>query len=144
LAVVAVLGATVVVAGVSVASPADDEAAGPTTTQTEDELPSYTLPLGEGEGGAEGGATTDETVPPEDLTEWDPRVADLAAFVEEARGLEFVHPIPVEFLSPEEFSAEVRSDLAPTEADRRLGGRRGPLPRLRPPARRGRPRGGRG
>jgi hypothetical protein len=118
LAVVAVLGATVVVAGVSVASPADDEAAGPTTTQNEDELPSYTLPLGEGEGGAEGGATTDETVPAEDLTEWDPGVADLAAFVEEARGLEFDHPIPVEFLSPEEFSAEVRGDLAPTEADR--------------------------
>jgi hypothetical protein len=31
---------------------------------------------------------------------WDPRVADLAAFVEHARGLRFDHPVEVDFLSP--------------------------------------------
>jgi hypothetical protein len=42
--------------------------------------------------------------------EWDPLVADLAVWVEDARGLEFEHPVHVEFLSDEEFEAEVTSD----------------------------------
>lgn len=35
--------------------------------------------------------------------QWDPRVADLAAFVEDARDLRFDHPVEVEFLTPEEY-----------------------------------------
>ena len=31
--------------------------------------------------------------------EWDPRVADLAAFVEDERGLDFDHPVYVDFLT---------------------------------------------
>src|SRR5687767_10540895 len=30
---------------------------------------------------------------------WDPRVSDLAAFVEDERGLEFDHPVHVDFLT---------------------------------------------
>ena len=37
--------------------------------------------------------------------EWDPRVADLAAFVEDERGLEFDHPVYVDFLTPAEYTA---------------------------------------
>jgi len=37
--------------------------------------------------------------------EWDPRVADLAAFVEDERDLEFDHPVFVDFLTPSEYSA---------------------------------------
>ena len=36
--------------------------------------------------------------------EWDGRVEDLAAFVEDERGLEFDHPVTVEFLSEDEYS----------------------------------------
>lgn len=42
--------------------------------------------------------------------EWDERVVDLAAYVEEARGLEFDHPVFVDFLSPEEYTEEVTTD----------------------------------
>jgi hypothetical protein len=45
---------------------------------------------------------------------WDPRVADLVAFVERARGLTFHHPVTVEFLSPAAYtkaSARHASDL---------------------------------
>lgn len=53
--------------------------------------------------------------------EWDPRVVDLAAFVERERGIEFDHPVEVEFLSADEYSARVRGDeTALTEADRAL------------------------
>jgi hypothetical protein len=38
--------------------------------------------------------------------EWDPRVVDLAAFVEDARGRDFEHPVYVDFLTPEEYTAE--------------------------------------
>ena len=37
--------------------------------------------------------------------EWDPRVADLAAFVEDERGLDFDHPVYVDFLTPAEYTA---------------------------------------
>jgi hypothetical protein len=37
--------------------------------------------------------------------EWDPRVAELAAFVEDERDLEFDHPVFVDFLTPTEYSA---------------------------------------
>src|SRR5688572_2941340 len=39
-------------------------------------------------------------------SEWDQRVAPLVAFVEDARGYEFAHPIYVEFLTPEQYRAE--------------------------------------
>lgn len=50
---------------------------------------------------------------------WDPRVADLAAFVEAERGLEFDHPVYVDFLSPSAYTDEATTsedDL--TDADR--------------------------
>ena len=37
---------------------------------------------------------------------WDPRVADLAAFVEHERGLPFDHPVFVDFLSPADYSEQ--------------------------------------
>ena len=36
--------------------------------------------------------------------EWDPRVADLAAFVEDERGLDFDHPVYVDFLTAAEYT----------------------------------------
>jgi hypothetical protein len=44
--------------------------------------------------------------------EWDPRVAELAAFVEDERGLEFDHPVYVDFLTPEEYTDVATSDEA--------------------------------
>jgi hypothetical protein len=44
--------------------------------------------------------------------EWDPRVADLAAFVERERALAFEHPVYVDFLTDEEYSDAVRTDEA--------------------------------
>ena len=49
---------------------------------------------------------------------WDPRLVDLVAYVEEARGLTFDHPVPIEFLSEKAFDAELTSannDLTPEE-----------------------------
>jgi len=46
--------------------------------------------------------------PPPD--HWDGRVAKIAEFVERDRGLDFEHPIPVDFLSDKEFRREVRTD----------------------------------
>ena len=40
--------------------------------------------------------------------EWDERVVDLAAFVEQERGLEFERPVTVEFLNDDEYSAPPR------------------------------------
>jgi hypothetical protein len=42
--------------------------------------------------------------------EWDPRVLDLAQFVERERGALFDHPVPVDFLSAEEYSERTRTD----------------------------------
>src|SRR5687768_1265701 len=42
--------------------------------------------------------------------EWDPRVADIAAFVEDERGLDFDHPVFVDFLSAEEYTEASTSD----------------------------------
>jgi hypothetical protein len=52
--------------------------------------------------------------------EWDERVADLAAFVEDERGLEFDHPVTVDFLSEEEYSDATRvEEDGLTDDDRR-------------------------
>jgi hypothetical protein len=42
--------------------------------------------------------------------EWDGRVADLAAFVEDERGLDFDHPVYVDFLSAAEYSAQTTEE----------------------------------
>jgi hypothetical protein len=47
---------------------------------------------------------------PDHPDRWDPRVATLADFVERERGLPFEHPVYVDFLTPEEYSGEVRTD----------------------------------
>jgi hypothetical protein len=50
---------------------------------------------------------------------WDARVAGLAAYVEQERGLDFKHPVPVDFLDEDEFVATVTTDEADlTDADR--------------------------
>jgi len=57
---------------------------------------------------------------------WDPRVAALARFVEQARGLRFEHPVSVYFLSPEKYTEASTggSDLPePTPEDRRTADR---------------------
>src|SRR4051794_26256983 len=42
--------------------------------------------------------------------QWDPRVVDIVHFVEMHRGLEFKHPVYVDFLSPDEYSQRARHD----------------------------------
>jgi hypothetical protein len=51
---------------------------------------------------------------------WDPRVQDLVTFVEAERGLTFEHPVPVDFLTPDEFRAELTTEATDiTPEDRR-------------------------
>jgi hypothetical protein len=58
-----------------------------------------------------------ETLPhPE---QWDARVAPLAEFVEDARGLEFDHPVFVDFLTPAEYTEEVTTDEGDLEDEDR-------------------------
>jgi hypothetical protein len=53
--------------------------------------------------------------------EWDPRVVDVAAFVEDERGLRFDHPVAVDFLTAEQYSQRTRVDESQlTGGDRRL------------------------
>ncbi|MEA2826622.1 MAG: hypothetical protein QOG43_1061, partial [Actinomycetota bacterium] len=42
--------------------------------------------------------------------QWDPRVAELVNFVQRERGAVYEHPVPVDFLSPEEYSKRTRTD----------------------------------
>jgi hypothetical protein len=42
--------------------------------------------------------------------EWDERVVDLVAFVEDERGLSFDHPVAVDFLTPAQYSERTRID----------------------------------
>jgi hypothetical protein len=42
--------------------------------------------------------------------EWDERVVDLVAFVEDERGLRFDHPVAVDFLTPAQYSERTRID----------------------------------
>jgi len=52
-------------------------------------------------------------------SEWDPRVLGLANFVERERGALFDHPVPVDFLTAEDYSARTRTDEgALTEEER--------------------------
>jgi hypothetical protein len=52
---------------------------------------------------------------------WDPRVAELAEFVEEERGVRFDHAVPVDFLGEDEYAERVQVDeAAVTRAERRM------------------------
>jgi hypothetical protein len=51
--------------------------------------------------------------------EWDPRVAAIAAFVEDDRGLDFDHPVFVDFLTPEQYTSESTSSTTDITADER-------------------------
>ncbi len=63
-----------------------------------------------------GAATRSLDSGPDHPDEWDPRVADLAAFVEEERGHEFEHPVHVDFLTPAEYTAiTTEDDEGPSE-----------------------------
>jgi hypothetical protein len=44
---------------------------------------------------------------------WDPRVTELATFVENERGLKFKHPVPFEFMTEQQFVAAI-TDIRPT------------------------------
>ena len=50
---------------------------------------------------------------------WDPRVVELAAFVEEERGLRFDHPVHIDFLTAEEYSQESTTDAAGVDDEQR-------------------------
>ncbi len=68
--------------------------------------------LGSGDDGrpaAESDAEEARTYP----AAWDPRVASIAEWVAEERGLDFAHPVEVAFLAPEEY----REQIAGTETD---------------------------
>jgi hypothetical protein len=45
-------------------------------------------------------------------SKWDPRVADLASYVENARHLRFDHPVKVRFLTEKQYTDESRDDAA--------------------------------
>ncbi len=51
--------------------------------------------------------------------EWDPRVADLAAFVADERGLTFDHPVHVDFLSPADYTELSTDDADQVDEDER-------------------------
>jgi hypothetical protein len=64
---------------------------------------------------------------PDHPSEWDPRVAELADFVEDERGLRFDHPVYVDFLTAAEYTEISTSeegeldDTDRTELDRTVG-----------------------
>jgi hypothetical protein len=47
---------------------------------------------------------------PDHPDSWDPRVEALATFIEDARGLDFDHPVHVDFLSPAAYTEETTND----------------------------------
>jgi hypothetical protein len=50
-------------------------------------------------------------------SEWDPRVEDLVAFVEDTRGRSFDHPVEIRMLGPDEYAEWATAGDAPDEAD---------------------------
>ncbi|MFZ4719620.1 MAG: hypothetical protein ACOYMR_09360 [Ilumatobacteraceae bacterium] len=50
---------------------------------------------------------------------WDPRVVPLVQFVEQNRGLQFDHPVAVEFVPAAEYEARLRSDAVDVSDDER-------------------------
>lgn len=65
------------------------------------------------------GMFDDDDLPHPDA--WDPRVAPLADFVEKARGLEFDHPVFVDFLLPEDYTNDVTTKPEELDDDGRDG-----------------------
>ncbi len=61
-------------------------------------------------------ARTDQAKAPK---EWDPRIAPIVEAVEELRGLQFDHPVPVDFLTNAAFRRDVRGSNRITQEDRR-------------------------
>jgi hypothetical protein len=57
--------------------------------------------------GVAGWATFSRDDGPSHPDDWDPRVADIAQFVQTQRGVLFEHPVHVDFLPDEEFTSEV-------------------------------------
>jgi hypothetical protein len=49
---------------------------------------------------------------------WDPRVTDLATFVENERGLKFKHPVPFEFMTEQQFVAAITGIRPKANPDR--------------------------
>ncbi len=49
--------------------------------------------------------------------EWDPRVADLADYVEDVRDLDFDHPVQVDFLTPAEYTSATTGGLSDAEEE---------------------------
>lgn len=62
---------------------------------------------------------TDLDTGPPHPDEWDPRVAELAAFVEAERGLDFDHPVYVDFLTAEEYTEESTADESAVDEETR-------------------------
>ena len=60
-------------------------------------------------------ATRDDPYP----DEWDSRVADLATYVEQERGLIFDHPVPVDFLTADEYADRTRIGATELSAEDR-------------------------
>jgi hypothetical protein len=48
---------------------------------------------------------------------WDARVVPLVQYVERERGFTFEHPVPIDFLTPEEYSERTRADEESLEAE---------------------------
>lgn len=56
---------------------------------------------------------------PDHPDEWDPRVAELAEFVEDERSLEFDNPVYVDFLTPAEYTEQTTEDEEALEDEER-------------------------
>jgi hypothetical protein len=74
-------------------------------------------------GGAAAGVALLATDGPDHPDAWDPRVQDLVDFVEAERDLRFDHPVSIEFLTDDEWTAQARSGVDElSEEDRILLG----------------------
>ncbi len=55
--------------------------------------------------------------PPKQPADWDPRVADLVEFVQNERGLLYDHPVPIDFLTEQQYSDRVADRDKLTDED---------------------------
>ena len=55
--------------------------------------------------------------PPKQPVDWDPRVADLVDFVQNERGLLYDHPVPIDFLTEQQYSDRVADRDKLTDED---------------------------
>ncbi len=56
---------------------------------------------------------------PDPPDSWDPRILDLVEFTETKRGLDFLHPVAIDFLDEEEFLVRYETDTDLSDEDRR-------------------------